>query len=95
VDKNRYVEHAVEIDDRREPAVGKRARVRHDKKGARYLVAEVYLARVILSADGAMTSWSSRYALLVYLLGQYRRERSLGGRFIDFKKSRSAIDIVY
>ena len=56
VDEDGDVEHVVEVDDRREPPVGKDARIGHDKKRARDFVAEVDLARRDLERRGAMTS---------------------------------------
>ena len=75
VDKDRYIEHLVEVDDRCKPAVGKDARVGHDKKCARYFVAEVDLARGYLKCAWGYDVLQLEHTLLVYLLGQNRRQR--------------------
>ena len=74
VDEDGNVEHPVHVDDRREPAVGEEARIRHHEECARDLLAQVEFARSDLERERRDDVLQLENALLVDLLGQDGRD---------------------
>ena len=60
MNENRNVENFVEVDDRREPAIGEKSRIRNDEESPDDFFAKINSRGEIFSADGAMTSCSSK-----------------------------------
>ena len=76
MDEDGDVEYFVEIDDRREPAVGQEARIRYDEKCARQFFAEVELFWPDLQGRRRDDVFELEDALLIDVLRQERDEGS-------------------
>ena len=83
MDEYGNVKDLVQVDDRREPAIGEKARIRYDKKCAGRFFAEIELFWADLEGRRRDDVFELQNPLLINILGQEGDERLFVVFFIE------------